>query len=174
MSYVDANLIPGEAVAYRARLHWVVMAPALIAGTILDVIACALIGGAFLWRGPNGDISMPLVFTSAALAVIGSGWVAAGAIRRSATEIAVTTRRVLIKSGLLRRRTTEVLLSKVESVAIEESVAGRMLGFGTVTIHGTGGTPEAFDRIAHPNEFRRQIQSQIDALPGTVGVARIA
>lgn len=174
MGFVDTNLIPGESVAYRARLHWVVMAPALIAGAVLDVIACALLVGAFLWQGPRGEVSMPLVITAAALAVIGSGWVAAGAIRRRATEIAVTTRRVLIKSGLVRRRTTEVLLAKVESVAIEESVVGRMLGFGTVTIHGTGGTPEAFDRIASPNEFRRQIQSQIDALPSTPGVARIA
>jgi uncharacterized membrane protein YdbT with pleckstrin-like domain len=85
------------------------------------------------------------------------------AVQRKATEIAVTSRRVLIKKGLLTRHTTEILLSKVESVSIEESPVGQTLGFGRVTIHGTGGTPEIFDRIADPNEFRRQIQSQIDA-----------
>jgi hypothetical protein len=51
----------------------------------------------------------------------------------------------------------------VVSVSIEESPAGLAMNFGKVTIHGTGGTPEIFDRIADPNEFRRQIQSQIDA-----------
>jgi uncharacterized membrane protein YdbT with pleckstrin-like domain len=80
---------------------------------------------------------------------------------------------VLIKTGIITRHTTEILLSKVESVAIEESPAGQALSFGKVTIHGTGGTPETFDRIADPNEFRRQIQGQIDA-SSSMGFERIA
>ena len=68
-------------------------------------------------------------------------------------------------TGVLTIRTTEVLLAKVESVAVEESPVARMLGFGTVTIHGTGGTPETFERIAHPHEFRRRVQVGIEALP---------
>jgi uncharacterized membrane protein YdbT with pleckstrin-like domain len=90
---------------------------------------------------------------------------AAGAIQWSATEITVTTRRVLIKTGVVSRHTTEVLLAKVESISIEESMMARLLGFGKVTVHGTGGTPETFERIAHPHAFRRQVQIQIEALP---------
>jgi hypothetical protein len=55
------------------------------------------------------------------------------------------------------------MLAKVESIGIEESVAGRMLGYGTVMIHGTGGTPEPFLKIAHPSEFRMAVQQQVDA-----------
>lgn len=163
MSYVDTNLLPGETVVYRGRIHWIVMAPAIIAGSALDLLACVFLVGAFVWQGPKGAFSVPLAILAAVFAVAGSGWVTLWAVQRKATEIAVTSRRVLIKKGLLTRHTTEILLSKVESVSIEESPVGQTLGFGKVTIHGTGGTPEIFDRIADPNEFRRQIQSQIDA-----------
>ena len=166
MGYVDTNLLPGETVVYRGRIHWIVMAPAIISGSILDLLACVFLVGAFLWQGPKGTFSIPLAILAAMFAVAGSAWVALWAVQRKATEIAVTSRRVLIKKGLLTRHTTEILLSKVESVAIEESPFGQTLGFGNVTIHGTGGTPEIFDRIADPNEFRRQIQSQIDASSG--------
>src|SRR4029079_491786 len=93
----------------------------------------------------------------------GSGWTAVWCIQRRATEIAVTNRRVLVKTGIVARHTKEILLSKVESVSIEESPAGRGLNCGKGSVHVTGGTPEVFDRIADPNEFRRQIQGQIEA-----------
>ena len=86
--------------------------------------------------------------------------VAGELIRRNATEIAVSNRRVLIKTGLLARKSIEVMLAKVESIGVEESAAGRMLGYGTVIVRGTGGTFETFTRIAHPNEFRRRSNSK--------------
>ena len=174
MAYVDTNLIPGETVVHRPRLHWIVLAPALIGGAALDLVAFALLVGAFFAHGPKGGVSMPLAIASAVVAVGGSLWVAYAAVRWNATEIAVTSRRVLVKTGLLGRSTTEILLSKIESVAIEETPAGRTLGYGRVMIHGTGGTPEIFDRVAQPNEFRRQVQGQIDALPSNGGLARSA
>ena len=87
---------------------------------------------------------------------------AVAAVKRNATEIAVTDRRVLIKSGLLRRSTTELIITKIESVSVSETFLGRLLGYGTVTVRGTGGTPEVFERVADPLEFRRRIQGQIE------------
>jgi hypothetical protein len=55
------------------------------------------------------------------------------------------------------------MLAKVESIGIDETVMGRILGYGTVVIHGTGGTPEPFQRIARPSAFRMAVQQQIDA-----------
>lgn len=163
MAYVDTNLLPGETVVYRGRIHWIALAPGLLTGAILDVLACVFLVAAFVWRGPKGIFTIPLASIAAILAVAGSAWVTLWFIQRKATEIAVTNRRVLVKTGIVTRNTREILLSKVESVSIEESPAGLAMNFGKVTIHGTGGTPEIFDRIADPNEFRRQIQSQIDA-----------
>jgi uncharacterized membrane protein YdbT with pleckstrin-like domain len=84
-----------------------------------------------------------------------------GVAKRNATEMAVTNRRVLIKTGMTSRRTLDLMLSRVESIGVEESAAGRMLGYGSVIVRGTGGTPEPFLMIAHPQEFRRAVQEQI-------------
>lgn len=75
--------------------------------------------------------------------------------------MAVTNRRVLIKTGMGSRRTLDLMLSRVESIGVEETVWGRMLGFGDVIVRGTGGTPESFYQISHPQEFRLQVQHQI-------------
>lgn len=79
-------------------------------------------------------------------------------IDRLCSEFAITDRRVLIKLGLMSRRTFEMNLSKIESVNVDQSLLGRMLGYGTITIIGTGGTKETFGDIAAPIEFRRQFQ----------------
>jgi uncharacterized membrane protein YdbT with pleckstrin-like domain len=103
-----------------------------------------------------------------ALALLGAvALIAGGIIRRLATEVAVSNKRVLIKRGLLSRRSIEVLLPKVESIGVDESFLGRMLGYGTVIVRGRGGTFETFDKIAHPNELRRQVQQQTGRLTST-------
>ncbi len=65
-------------------------------------------------------------------------------VKRNATEMAVTNRRVLIKTGMGSRRTLDLMLSRVESIGVEETMWGRMLGYGSVIVRGTGGTPEPF------------------------------
>ena len=174
MGYLDQSLVPGETIAYRARLHWIVLAPAILGGGALDLAGAGLLLFAFLGSGTARDASVPLSVAGALLLLAGSAWIVAGAVRWNSTEITLTSRRVLIKTGILNRHTTEILLSKVESVSIEESLSARLFGFGKVTIHGTGGTPETFDRIGRPHQFRRQVQVQIEALPGSGGIAHTA
>jgi uncharacterized membrane protein YdbT with pleckstrin-like domain len=79
--------------------------------------------------------------------------------------MAVTTRRVVIKSGLASRKTIEMLLNKVESIEVSETTFGRMLGYGTITVIGSGGTLEPFREMAHPLAFRSQVQQQIQKPP---------
>jgi uncharacterized membrane protein YdbT with pleckstrin-like domain len=85
-----------------------------------------------------------------------------GHLRRTATEMTVTNKRILVKTGLLSRRTFELLLSKVESIGVEEGMLGRVFCYGSVVVRGTGGTPELFKNIDHPLEFKRQVQQQIE------------
>ena len=170
MPYVESNLIPGESVAYRARLHWIVVLPIVAGGSALDLTGMILFVVALLGKHPHHP-SLLMIVLAILLMAAGSGLTAYAILRRNATEIAVTSRRVLIKTGMLSRRSTEVLLTKVESVRIEESMLGRVVGYGKVTIHGTGGTPETFERISRPHEFRRQVQGQIEKLPAS-GMAR--
>ena len=74
------------------------------------------------------------------------------------SEFAITNKRIIIKVGFISRRTLELNLSKVESVTVDQSILGRILGYGTITVIGTGGTKEPFGDIREPLDFRRQFQ----------------
>jgi len=73
-------------------------------------------------------------------------------------EFAITNKRIIIKTGLIGRRTIELNLSKIESVNVDQSIFGRILGFGSVQIVGTGGTRETFTNINNPITFRKRFQ----------------
>ncbi len=161
MSYAEKHLIASETVQYETRLHWIVMA-----GHALIAAVLALVGVSLLitpWRVVYGGeaASGPLRWAGVACVVVAAIFFGIGVVRRSATEMAVTNKRVIVKSGLANRRTIELLLSRIESIAIEEPALGRLLGYGTVIVRGTGGTPEVFPQIARPLEFREQVQRQI-------------
>jgi len=74
------------------------------------------------------------------------------------SEFAITSKRVIIKVGLISRHTVEMNLSKIESVNVSQGIFGRILGYGTIVIVGTGGTKEPFHRIANPLGFRKAFQ----------------
>ncbi len=80
------------------------------------------------------------------------------ALRRWSDEFVVTNKRVVVKIGILSRHTLEMNLNKIESVNVEQSLIGRILGYGTITIIGTGGTHESFPNIARATEFRKKFQ----------------
>jgi uncharacterized membrane protein YdbT with pleckstrin-like domain len=120
----------------------------------------ALLGEAV---GPaNRNQNSNLIAAGGAILIfVGFIFIVSGLLKRNATEMTLTNKRIVVKVGIAARRTVEMLLTRVESIGVEESVMGRMLGYGTVIVRGTGGTPEAFERIAHPLEFRTQVQQQI-------------
>jgi uncharacterized membrane protein YdbT with pleckstrin-like domain len=149
VSYIDQNLLPGERVVYRARLHRLVYTlPAIFAALALVFI--------FL----PGDVAPWLAAIFGVLALVSF---VVTHITWSSTEFGVTDMRVIAKTGWLQRDTSETLLSKVEAIGVDQTVLGRLLGFGTVHITGTGGTRETFRKISRPLELRRQIQAQIVA-----------
>jgi uncharacterized membrane protein YdbT with pleckstrin-like domain len=119
----------------------------------------------FSWntRSSADSRSHILIWIALAAFLVAAILLAIGLIKRNATVMVLTNKRVIVKTGLASRRTIEMLLSRIESVVVEEPAMGRVLGYGTVIIRGTGGTPESFEKIAHPLEFRAQVQSQISS-----------
>lgn len=146
MSYVDSTLLPDEQVTFRTHLHWIIFTRSvvvLLLGAVLYVIArhnsLSYVGGLLVLVG--------LVL-----------WVFAY-IHRRTSEFAVTNKRVIVKVGVLRRRTIEMLLRQVEALEVNQSIPGRMFGYGTLLIVGSGGTREPFPLISDPLEFRRAAQA---------------
>lgn len=145
MGYVDSNLLPNEHVTYRARLHRIVyLFPVCV---LIIALLVALAGGGWMAGGVVGVIGLVLMIPP---------W-----IRSISSEFAVTNKRVLVKVGLMRRHSLELLLQKVEGIGVDQGILGRILGYGTITVSGTGGTREAFRMIAKPLEFRRQVQASL-------------
>jgi membrane protein YdbS with pleckstrin-like domain len=150
MSYVRSVLQPGEKVILIGRLSWIVYHRAillLIVGIILIVLE------RILW----GETTVVILITAAlfgALTIMAAiqGWFA-----RWITEIAVTDRRVIYKRGFINRHTIEMNMDKVATVDVDQSVLGRLLNYGTVTVQGTGMSFEPLRRIESPLALRNAI-----------------
>lgn len=153
MSYLDDHLLTGERIIYRAQLHWSIFATSIVVVALGILLAIVL-----------GVYQPGYWYAGAALAGIGLLLAIGPAIRYASSEFALTDKRVVAKLGFIERESLETLLSKIEAIGVDQGIVGRVLGYGTITITGTGGTEESFPRIAEPLEFRRQIQSQVVAL----------
>lgn len=157
MGYVHRNLIEGESVQYCARLHWkVAVVPVFLAFLLLGLGILAL------WQASNyPDVTTLLRIIGGILLVGAMVPLLTVWISRSSAEFAVTNKRVILKTGFIRNKTAEMFLAKVESVGVDQGIIGRILGYGSIEIRGTGGSLEPFTDIERPLEFRRQIQQQI-------------
>jgi uncharacterized membrane protein YdbT with pleckstrin-like domain len=155
MSYVKKVLLPGETLVYETGIHWLVYGRAillLVAGAALAIGTMALTGGHIALPGPEAALA-----AAGLLGVVGFIAYVGAAIRRASTELAVTDQRVIYKSGVFARHTLEMNRSKVESVDVDQSILGRVFGYGTVVLRGTGGSSEPMDRISDPLAFRSHI-----------------
>lgn len=132
-NYVQNNLSANELIISETKLHWINFAWSII--FVLFTISTELYG---------------LLMISTAIAI-------AALIKIFNSEFAVTTKRVIIKVGLISRRTLEINLTKIESVNINQNFLGRLLNYGTIVIIGTGGTKQIFHKIDKPIEFRKTL-----------------
>jgi hypothetical protein len=167
LSYADKHLIAGETVQYETKLHWIVMLRYALVAAMLALVAVTFsVAPRLIWHGAKVAPPRSIMYWTAFLCfVLGAIFFYLGLLKRNATEMAVTNKRVIVKTGLADRRTIELLLQRIESIAVEEPALGRLLGYGTVIVRGTGGTPEVFPQIARPLEFREQVQRQIAGEP---------
>ncbi len=159
MGYVERHLLPGERVVYRTRLHWVLfIKPVLLmlVGAVLAVVLWRVADPPWLW------IVGAVVFAG------GVGWWFVHYVEVMTSEFAVTSSRLILKVGLISRYTTELLLTKVESIGVQQGLTGRLLNFGDLTVTGTGGAREVFRRVRDPIGFRNHVQ-QASLGPGSSG-----
>jgi len=157
MKYVDNNLIKGEAVTYRAGLHWIVLFWPVVIGGFFGIPGIFVTLAALFSSDKDLGSMFGLGIGYHVVAAILIGF---GVLRLRSAEFAVTNKRVILKYGVIRTRTAEMFLPKIESIAVN----GRMLDYGTIMVRGTGGTLEPFSKVAHGFEFRRQVQQQISNL----------
>ncbi|SRR6266478_8103293 len=149
MGYAESNLIAGETVVFKTKLHEIALLPAVVFGG-LPLFAAIAVG-----TSGYGGWAVFLVLLGLVLA-------APAILNYVFSEFAVTNKRVLLKHGFFRTRSFELMLQKVEGIAVDQGLGGKMLGYGAITVIGTGGSRELFSDISDPAAFRRVVQEQID------------
>lgn len=132
-SYVEEALVPGERLVHMGRTSLWSVWHLLVFGVIL----------------------LPVVIGLVLLIV--------AYVRIKSTELAITTKRLIVKHGFIRRNTIEININKVESIQVEQGVMGRMLDYGTLVISGTGTSHAPIAGIAQPMAFRRAFVEAQDA-----------
>jgi len=147
---VEENLIPGESVIYKAKRHWfalVTPCAVAIAGIVIVWLSYRSSGPVWAWLGIVGS----LILLVGALATM------TRFLAMQMFELALTSRRIMLKVGVLKRVTREILLAQVETIGVDQGAVARMVGYGKITIIGTGGTREPVTHVANPLEFRRNV-----------------
>jgi len=151
MKYVEQVLQPGETVIYATSLHWLVYLRAIV--LLIIAVICLLAS----WRLNDAIAVAVLEVITGLFCLLALISALSALIRRSTTELAVTDRRVIYKTGIFQRHSMEMNRSKVETVGVDQSILGRMLGYGTVIVRGTGGSFEPIPFIGDPLSFRSHI-----------------
>jgi uncharacterized membrane protein YdbT with pleckstrin-like domain len=149
MGYVETVLQPDETLRFRTNYHWIALVPGS-ALLVLAIISYWWAGRPNTWYGLWMALAVLLV-AGAVILLLRAGY------RHFITEIAITDRRVIYKTGLMSRETDEMPLNKVENVEVRQSILGRLLDYGDVDVQGTGRGgigPEKLRRIASPPQFR--------------------
>jgi uncharacterized membrane protein YdbT with pleckstrin-like domain len=152
--YIDDILQPGEKVLYSTNAHWIFYWPAIAAWVLAVVLVV-------LSRATTTEGMILLCLSSAAVAALaGLYWAGKAWFHRWTTETDVTNLRVVHKTGFIKRRTFEISLDKVESVDVNQSILGRLLNYGDVTVQGVGEGRETIRTIASPLAFRSFITAR--------------
>ena len=172
MSYIDNTLGHRERVIHRARFHWSYMCTAYLWTAILALAGWFLGWIARPYLGPLPESFPTLMGVEPLVPYIAVGLgILLGlivftpmAIHRYSTERALTSLRVVQKFGLISRKTESIAIPKVEEVNLEQSIMGRILGYGTVRVSGTGGNEFTLKDIDNPVGF---IKALNDARTGS-------
>lgn len=143
MGFISNNLMNEEKVVYNGTLHWIIFIP----GAVVIVI---------------GILCFSVPVLAGLLIIIGLIMCVGAYIKKITTEIAVTNKRLLGKTGLIRRDTIDLNLKKVESLYADQGIFARMLDYGTVRIVGTGGSSFKVRGVDKPIAFKKAANEQID------------
>ncbi len=160
MTYIQNSLLNNEKIVYMTRMHWIVFAMPVV--LLLVALALTVIGKRLF---PLNLPYLPWSLSAMMIIICLGAAIIAGIdafIRYQTSEYGITNKRVLIKTGWIRRNSLELFLDKVEAIYVDQSIPGRILNYGTIRVVGTGGTQDPFFYIPAPLTLRKVAQQQID------------
>jgi uncharacterized membrane protein YdbT with pleckstrin-like domain len=158
MNYLQKTLLQDEKILYYTGPHIIIFFPAILWVVVSLVFFSA---ANFFIAIKLFGISIPGLLGNVSL-VIALLYGFISYITYISSEYGITNKRVLMKIGFIRRNSLEIILHKIESIYVQQSILGRILNYGTIVIAGTGGSKDPFPYIPDPLVFRRKVQEQIE------------
>lgn len=155
MSYIENNLMDDESMVHITRLHPIIL--------LMPAAACSLLAGslAIVDQMPYAQIGIAVLLFFAIWRLTDR------LILFLSSEFGVTSKRVLGKTGFIRRTSLDIVLNKVEAIRLSQSILGRILNYGDIEVTGTGGTDEVLRFIPDPLSFRKSVQEQLAEIENT-------
>jgi len=130
VAYLDESLAPGETIVARFDLHWTAKWRLIVYLLLaIPTLGIALLAAIYEW------------------------------LRLRSIEMGVTNRRVVRKTGIVSRETAELRLASIETIDLRQTTWGRIFGYGDVVLTGRGESAMLFQRLAHPLDAKRAIES---------------
>ena len=165
MGYIEDNLMDDESLVLRCRLHPIVllmpaMSTSFLLGSLCFYYQMLLVDNTLLFVAVVGLLGYSAYRFSDRLLIYVT------------SEFAITSKRVLGKTGFIRRKSLDIVLAKVEAIRLTQTIAGRLLDYGDLEVTGTGGTEEVLTYIPAPLEFRKTIQEQLSLLEQESGAEK--
>jgi len=153
MAYYTRVIGSDEKVAFIGTLSPVIYSPglAIVVGSLL----------AFVFAD-NSPAMQSLAYLAVAPAGIGIALMVKQLVRQYTTEIVLTNRRILLKTGLVARDAKDLSLSRIQGADLIQSAFGRMLGYGDVDVKEVGEGSIRIAQLSNPLEFRRTLSDMID------------
>jgi uncharacterized membrane protein YdbT with pleckstrin-like domain len=164
MAYVEKVLLPDERIVYAATLHWILYLQGLLmtgfAG-FFGYFSRPFLAIAF-GEQMGAQFSKPISAIAMIIVLAGAAMLLGAYVRQTSTEIVITNKRLIAKYGFISRTTFEILVNRITGANFDQSVVGRMLGFGTILVHGAGGEISPIDQVADPQLFYRALVSVLE------------
>lgn len=166
MSYFEETASPGEDLIHVGAFHWYydLIAFAWLVSMIVLAVAVTSFGMPFAEKMLPKVIKPELWLSILALAIVLNGFLRflIMMMRKKSTEIVVTNRRLIFKRGVVARRIDEVQADRIEGCIVYQGFLGRLLGFGTVVVRGTGVGEVFLPPLRDPLTFRRAIEVAVN------------
>lgn len=163
-SYVSSVLLGNEKVVFSTSLHWIVyiygvlfVLGAGVLSAFAPSILTSFIGAEFAADFHPFYLDGVLILTG-----LGCVFLLFEYLKQISTELAVTDRRVIAKFGFISRTTYELFLDKVEGANVDQTFWGRILGYGSVLVKGTGGGISPIHNVANPIEFQKSLLDMVN------------
>ena len=151
MNYIAKHLNKDEKIVYQGSMHWIIFVWPIVFTLLLSLFILFLT----FWLDVN------FVWLLLPVILLGFFGLLFARLVHNHSEFAVTDHRVAVKMGIIAIKTDDIMLDQIESVDFDQTILGKILGYGSVVVVGSGTSKIELAYLSDPETFQQRVQAQI-------------